>query len=139
MNYTAEALASELGADFDVKTEVDGFWADIYNRGVYIGRLDLGDSTMETALYIKWRSAPDGWIPFHEELGGDELLAGLRQRWKAFGFALADGVSSYYKPPECPGIMLPAVEVFAMIRVMNIQSAVTAIRFVAGEVREVWA
>ena len=138
MNYTVKALAHALGADYEVRTEVDGFWADIYSRNALIGRLDFGDSTIETWIYVKWRSAPAEWIPFHVELGGEELLSGLRQRWKAYGFTLAEGISSYHKPTDRPGIMLPAVEVRAMIHVPDIKSAVIAIKFVAIEQRDVW-
>lgn len=138
MNHTVEALADALGVDFELRTERDGFWADIHHHGVLIGRLDFGDSTIETWLYVKWRSAPAEWIPFHEELDGEEMLAGLRQRWEAHGFNLTEGISSYYHPTDRPETMLPAVEVRAMIDVPDIQSAVMAIRFFAREEREVW-
>jgi hypothetical protein len=135
-----KALENALGPDYALQGEDWQVWLWVLFKGQRIAWLNIADGVLESWLTIKWSdTVPEGWKPYEEELGGEELLdAELRPLWEARGFTVErEGTSSCWYPAEKPMKACPAVEVPMSIRAMGLQDAVAAIQFIRSEKREV--
>jgi hypothetical protein len=139
MKLDRDELNSGLGSDYALIGDDGPGRLEVQYLGKRIAWLDM-NGTIDSWLLIKWREKPDGWKPYEQELGREELIdAELRPLWNARGFVVGrEGTSSCWYPDESPLIPFPAVEVPMSVRVKGTQEAVSAIRLIATEHRDVW-
>jgi hypothetical protein len=140
MKLGREYLEKALGGDYALIGEAGEVWLWVHHLGERIAWLNIADGRLEAWLTIKWREKPEGWKPYEQELGGEELLdAELRPLFEGRGFKVErEGISSCWYPPSTPLASYPAAEVPMSTRVKGIQEAVAAIQFITTENSDVY-